>query len=97
MSTAVMSQMPLYGPVSMLPDRRPPWKEFGLSLVSQILLVAFCLWVTLLHPSVLVPVDHDYHVITLATTPHPIDQRPQPRTTPPPDTYKSFFSSTEAA
>lgn len=72
-----VSPLPL-GPVSMLPDRRPPWKEFVFSMGSQSVLVALLLWIGLLHPHVLTPPARDYHFIRLVSTPHPVNHDPAP-------------------
>lgn len=66
------------GPVSMLPDRRPPWKEFVFSMGSQSVLVLLLLWVGLLHPNVLKPPPRDYHFVRLVSTPHPVNHEPAP-------------------
>ncbi|HEV7218928.1 MAG: energy transducer TonB [Terriglobales bacterium] len=69
---------PAWGPVSMLPDRRPPWKEFVFSIGSQSVLVVILLWIGLLHPHVLTPPPRDYHFIRLVSTPHPVNHEPAP-------------------
>ena len=74
----VMTPPTFYGPVSMLPDRRPPWKEFGLSLGSQGILVIAFLSIGILHPNMLTPVPRDYHAIQLVDTPEPVTQEPAP-------------------
>jgi TonB family protein len=67
-----------HGPVSMLPDRRPPWKEFVFSMGSQGALVVILLWIGILHPNVLTPPPRDYHFIRLVNTPHPVNHDPAP-------------------
>ena len=62
----------------MLPDRRPPWKEFVFSMGSQSVLVVLLLWIGLLHPHVLTPPPRDYHFIRLVSTPHPVNHEPAP-------------------
>jgi TonB family protein len=74
----IMIPSAFYGPVSMLPDSRPPWKEFGLSLGSQGLLVIAFLSIGILHPNMLTPVPRDYHAIQLVNTPEPVNQEPAP-------------------
>jgi TonB family protein len=74
----IMIPQTSYGPVSMLPDRRPPWKEFGLSLGSQGILVIAFLSIGILHPNMLTPVPRDYHAIQLVNTPEPVNQEPAP-------------------
>ncbi|MGH9510780.1 MAG: energy transducer TonB [Terriglobales bacterium] len=78
MGRPVMVAPVSYGPVSMLPDRRPPWKEFVFSLGSQGALVVIGLWICLLHPNVLVQPSRDYHFIRLVSTPHPVNHDPAP-------------------
>lgn len=63
---------------SLLPDARPPWKEFVLSSVSQAGLIALLLWIGVLHPQVLTPPEHDYHAIALVSTPPPVNHQPAP-------------------
>src|ERR1700730_6377827 len=67
-----------YGPVSMLPDRRPPWKEFVFSMGSQSALVVLLLWIGILHPNVLSPPRWTYHAIRLVITTPPVNYNPQP-------------------
>ncbi len=62
----------------MLPDRRPPWKEFLFSVGSQSVLVVLLLWVALLHPHVMTAPPRDYHFVRLVSTPHPVNHEPQP-------------------
>jgi hypothetical protein len=62
----------------MLPDRRPPWKEFVFSLGSQSVLIFILLSIGLLHPNVLTPPLRDYTDIWLVTTPHPVNHNPAP-------------------
>ncbi|MGH9529285.1 MAG: energy transducer TonB [Terriglobales bacterium] len=69
---------PVFGPVSMLPDRRPPWKEFVFSMGSQSVLVVILLWIGILQPHVLTPPPRDYHFIRLVSTPHPVNHDPAP-------------------
>ena len=63
---------------SLLPERRPPWIEFTFSAGTQALLVALFLWVRMLHPEVLSTPEHDYRVVTLVSTPVPVNHQPQP-------------------
>jgi len=62
----------------MLPERRPPWKEFVFSMGSQSVLVLVLLWIGLLHPHVLTPLARDYHFVRLVSTPHPVNHDPAP-------------------
>jgi len=73
---------------SLLPDRRPPWKEFMFSAGTQGLLLLGLVWVGVLFPQVLDLPNHDYHFIELVSTPAPVPQKPAPvrvfKTPPPP-------------
>ena len=73
-----MPVSPQHGPFSPLPQWRPPWKEFILSLGTQGLVCFLLLWVGVLHPEVLVPRARDYHFIRLVDTPPPINHEPAP-------------------
>jgi len=72
------SAVPQSGLFSLLPERRPPWIEFTFSTGTQALVVALFLWVRLLHPEVLSTPEHDYRVVTLVSTPVPVNHQPQP-------------------
>lgn len=63
---------------SMLPERRPPWKEFGFSMSIEIALLVLLAWVGVLHPEVIMAPKHDHQVISLVPTPPPIPHEPQP-------------------
>lgn len=63
---------------SLLPQKRPPWKEFVLSMGTEGLVMVIMAWVAVLHPAVLVPPKHDYHAIELVPTPVPVNHQPQP-------------------
>src|SRR5436305_11878241 len=63
---------------AVLPDRRAPWREFGLSLSTQGLAILALVWVGVLHPEVLAPPYHDYHFIQLVSTPAPVPHEPAP-------------------
>jgi TonB family protein len=73
-----MSQVSYHGPFAGLPQRRPPWKEFVLSLGTQSVALVVLAWVGVLHPEVLVPPKHDYHFIGLVNTPPPVNHQPAP-------------------
>jgi len=73
-----MPVSPQHGPFSPLPQWRPPWREFILSLGTQGLVCFLLLWVGVLHPEVLVPRARDYHFIRLVDTPPPINHEPAP-------------------
>ncbi len=68
----------LWGPVAMLPDRRPPWKEFIFSLGSQAILVVVLLWMAILHPNALTAHLPYYRAVRLVNTPPPVDKDPAP-------------------
>jgi len=73
-----MPVSPQHGPFSPLPQWRPPWKEFILSLGAQGLVCFLLLWVGVLHPEILVPRARDYHFIRLVDTPPPVNHEPAP-------------------
>ena len=73
-----MPQSPNGSLFSLLPQKRPPWKEFVLSMGTQGVLVVALAWVGVLHPEVLVPAKHDYHAIELVRTPVPVNHQPAP-------------------
>jgi len=62
---------------SLLPQRRPPWKEFVLSTGVQGLAVLIAVWVLMLRLQVLVP-TRDYHFVELVSTPPPVNHVPAP-------------------
>src|ERR1700704_730692 len=72
------SAVPQSGLFSLLPERKPPWIEFTFSTGTQALVVALFVWVSLLHPEVLSTPEHDYRVVTLVSTPVPVNHEPQP-------------------
>src|ERR1700682_2144654 len=72
------SGVPQSGLFSLLPERKPPWIEFTFSAGIQALLVALFLWVRMLHPEVLSTPEHEYRVVTLVSTPAPVNHEPQP-------------------
>jgi TonB family protein len=69
----------LMGPCfALLPDRRSPWREFGLSVAVQSAAILILVWVGVLHPDVLVPAGHDYHIVQLVSTSVPVRRDPAP-------------------
>jgi TonB family protein len=64
--------------LGILPDRRTPWEKFVFSYGIQSLVLAFFVLTALLYPEVLVMPVHDYHFISLVSTPPPVPQRPAP-------------------
>ena len=65
-------------PFSLLPDARPPWKQFLFSTVTQSVAIGLLLWVGVLHPQILTPPVRDYHAVELVSTPPPINHEPAP-------------------
>ncbi len=61
-----------------LPEKRPPWKQFLLSMGGQSVAVMALAWVAVLHPEVLAPPQHDYHFVELVPTPVPVNHAPAP-------------------
>jgi TonB family protein len=73
-----MSQTPESALFGMLPERRPPWKEFVFSVGTQSAAVWLLAWVGVFHPEVLAPPSHDYHFVQLVNTPLPVNHEPAP-------------------
>jgi TonB family protein len=73
-----MASDPLKTPFSLLPYRRPPWKEFVFSMVTQGGLIVLLLWMISLRPQRLTPPPRDYHEMALVTTPPPVNHQPAP-------------------
>jgi TonB family protein len=73
-----MAPDPQNAPFSLLPDARPPWKEFVLSMVTQGGTIALLLWVGVLRPQILTPPARDYHAVALVSTPPPVNHQPAP-------------------
>ena len=67
-----------FAPFSLLPDSRPPWKEFTLSMVTQAGAIALLLWMGLLYPRVLPKPTGDYKAVVLVSTPPPVNHEPAP-------------------
>jgi TonB family protein len=63
---------------SLLPKTRTPWTEFAFSAGAQASLVAFLLWLRLLHPAILAAPEHTFRSIQLVSTPVPVNHEPQP-------------------
>lgn len=63
---------------SMLPERPAPWKEFLLSMASEIVLLLAIFTAGLLYPAILVLPLHDYHFVNLVSEPVPVPQQPAP-------------------
>jgi TonB family protein len=80
-----MPQVPDNGLFSLLPEKRPPWKEFVFGVGVQIAALWLLAWVGVLHPEALVSPNRDYHFVQLVNTPPPVNHEPQPvRIIPPP-------------
>jgi TonB family protein len=65
-------------PFPLLPEWRTPWTEFVFSFGIQSLLIAFALWVHILNPEILRPLQQSYRAIELVPTPIPVNHEPQP-------------------
>ena len=61
-----------------LPERRPPWKEFILSMGTQAVLMVVIVWIAILHPEVLVAPIREMHITQLVSTPPPVNHTPAP-------------------
>jgi len=72
------SVAPQEGLFSLLPEKRPPWKEFVLSTGAQALVVALFLSLPLLHPEILSSPEHTFRSVELVPTPVPVNHQPQP-------------------
>jgi TonB family protein len=68
------SQMTL----GLLPEPGTRWGRFVLSYGGQSVVLAFFVTIGVLHPDVLQPQAHDYHFVSLVSTPPPIPQAPAP-------------------
>lgn len=66
------------GPFALLPYRRPPWKEFVLTIAAQCLVLFILSWAGVLNLSVLTLPEHDYHFIRLVETPPVVNHEPAP-------------------
>src|SRR5690242_158977 len=75
---SVMPQLSESGPFAMLPYRRPPWKEFVLTMGLQSLALFLLIWLGVMNLAVLDPPAHDYHFIRLVETPPPEPVEPAP-------------------
>jgi TonB family protein len=73
-----MYNAPYSGPFSLLPERRPPWKEFLFSFSSQGVAVFLLVWLAMVWPQRLQP-NHEYHFVKLVDTPPPASHDLQSR------------------
>jgi TonB family protein len=72
-------------PFGLLPERRPPWKEFALTMGVQGIALFVLAWAAVLNLAVLDQPIHDYHFIRLVETPPPENHEPAPvQEIPPP-------------
>lgn len=80
-----MSEMYQNGPFSLLPERRPPWKEFVLTMGLQGIGLFILAWAAVLNLAVIDQPAHDYHFIQLVETPPVENHEPAPvKEIPPP-------------
>lgn len=63
---------------SLLPEKRPPWKQFAFSTGTQALVVALLLWIPVFHPEIITPPEHTFRSVELVPTPPPVNHQPQP-------------------
>jgi TonB family protein len=64
--------------LGLLPEPRTRWGRFVLSYGGQSVVLAFFVIVGIMHPDVLEPREHDYHFVSLVSTPPPVPQAPAP-------------------
>jgi len=64
--------------LGLLPEPRTRWERFVLSYGVQSLVVGFFVITAVLYPEVLVLPVHDYHFISLVSTPPPVPDTPAP-------------------
>ncbi len=63
--------------VALLPETRPPWKEFLVSMTTQSLIVVAGLALLAVLPRTVTPAPERY-VVQLVETPYPTPRVPQP-------------------
>jgi TonB family protein len=73
-----MSETYQNAPFSLLPDRRPPWKQFVLTMGVQGLALFVFAWAAVMNLAVLDPPVRDYHFVRLVETPPPEVHEPAP-------------------
>jgi TonB family protein len=64
--------------LDLLPEPRTRWQRFVLSYGVQSLVLAFFVIAAIVYPEVLVLPVHDYHFVSLVSTPPPVPQAPAP-------------------
>jgi TonB family protein len=75
---AAMGNSAQQTPFSLLPKARTPWTEFVFSTGTQAFLVAFLVWVRVLHPTILSAPEHTFRSVRLVSVPVPVNHQPQP-------------------
>ena len=73
-----MDSQPLQMTLGILPEPRTRWGRFVLSYGAQSVVLTLFLLAAILHPEVLVLPVHDYHFVSLVSTPPPVPQAPAP-------------------
>lgn len=63
---------------SPLPQKRAPWKQFVFSMGAESVALVVLAWIGVLHPEIMVPPTHDYHFVSLVSTPAPVNHQPAP-------------------
>jgi TonB family protein len=74
----IMTLVPENSPFSLLPDKRPPWTQFFLSMSTQGVALLAVTWVGLIYPAAISMPEHDYHFVQLVNTPPPVSHQPAP-------------------
>src|SRR5271166_1320169 len=64
--------------LGLLPEARTRWGRFVFSYGVQSLVLAFFVITAIMYPEVLVLPVHDYHFVSLVSTPPPVPQAPAP-------------------
>ncbi len=64
--------------LGLLPEPSTRWGRFVLGYGMQSLVMAFFVITAVIYPEVLVLPVHDYHFVTLVSTPPPVPQTPAP-------------------
>jgi TonB family protein len=75
---SIVPQISQNGPFSMLPYRRPPWKQFLLVVGLQSIGLFLLTWVGVLNMGLVPDPVHDYHFIGLVDTPPQRNLEPAP-------------------
>jgi len=64
--------------LGLLPEPGTRWGRFVLSYGAQSLVITFFVVLAIVYPEVLVVPVHDYHFVSLVSTPPPVPQAPAP-------------------